>query len=315
MKYRKKPVVIDAFELGNDPMPDWFMDAVTRNDVILHMDDAVSPGAEIVTLEGVHWAQAQTYERQGDRIIRGVKGELYPCKSDIFAATYEAVEVETRHDWKFTATGLHPNTVRDFEADIRGYTEAEAEEAVRQLLRERRCLIGGVPWLSCRARSATFAVRAWQSGVVASCESTATTGTRCSALPAVARTRFRSARVPASKLESASRRRPPMPEQAKIEGCPFCGGECWVDMFPADSWFAACRNTESCSYLGTERATEAEAVAAHNRVAVAVRLFPRACELLRHAWFPEDDIECPMHDERDTLLAESEPAAGGGDGE
>lgn len=31
MKYRKKPVVIDAFELGNDPMPDWFMDSNTAH--------------------------------------------------------------------------------------------------------------------------------------------------------------------------------------------------------------------------------------------------------------------------------------------
>lgn len=36
MKFRKKPVVIEAFQLGIDNMPDWFMDAVASNDVILH---------------------------------------------------------------------------------------------------------------------------------------------------------------------------------------------------------------------------------------------------------------------------------------
>lgn len=40
----------------------------------------------IVTLEGIHRCDF------GDWIIRGVKGELYPCKPDIFAATYEAVD-------------------------------------------------------------------------------------------------------------------------------------------------------------------------------------------------------------------------------
>lgn len=39
----------------------------------------------IVTLEGVMWAN------QGDYIIKGVNGEFYPCKPDIFEATYEAV--------------------------------------------------------------------------------------------------------------------------------------------------------------------------------------------------------------------------------
>lgn len=93
MRFRKKPVVIEAFELGEDPMPDWFMDAVTRNDAILHSRDGELLGAEIVTLEGVHTARAQTRDGHGDFIIRGVQGELYPCKPDIFAATYEPVEI------------------------------------------------------------------------------------------------------------------------------------------------------------------------------------------------------------------------------
>ena len=77
MKYRKKPVVIDAvqwFQLGDHP--------------------AVEPahprtGADlpfIQTLEG------KLYVTPGDWIITGVKGECYPCKPDIFEATYERVE-------------------------------------------------------------------------------------------------------------------------------------------------------------------------------------------------------------------------------
>jgi hypothetical protein len=93
MKFRKKPVVIEAFQFqrrnnGPVPQPDWFESAVTNNDVILRntgkFNDPTRPAyCEIVTLEGVMTAN------EGDWIIRGLKGELYPCKPDIFAATYE----------------------------------------------------------------------------------------------------------------------------------------------------------------------------------------------------------------------------------
>lgn len=90
-KYRKKPVVIEAFKLGVDYIPGWFMDAVTENEVILHgtssgFDHVADTNADIHTLEGWHHAN------YGDYIIRGVKGELYPCKADIFNMTYEVVD-------------------------------------------------------------------------------------------------------------------------------------------------------------------------------------------------------------------------------
>ena len=84
--YRKKPVVIDAFKLGVDNIPDWFMDAVTANNVFLRSNHKGETSADIATLEGWHHAN------YGDYIIRGVKGELYPCKPDIFDMTYEAVD-------------------------------------------------------------------------------------------------------------------------------------------------------------------------------------------------------------------------------
>ena len=86
MKYRKKPVVIEAFQLGVDYIPDWFMDAVTKNAIILRGDYKVETSCDIETLEGWHHAN------YGDYIIRGVKGEIYPCKPDIFKMTYEVVE-------------------------------------------------------------------------------------------------------------------------------------------------------------------------------------------------------------------------------
>jgi hypothetical protein len=75
MKYRKKPVVIEAtqwFKHGDHPMV-----------------ETISPDSLngwIQTLEGGHIVSP------GDYIIKGIKGEHYPCKPDIFEATYEKVE-------------------------------------------------------------------------------------------------------------------------------------------------------------------------------------------------------------------------------
>lgn len=93
MKYRKKPVVIEAFKLGEDVCAQWFRDEVVLGRIKLFARDGrpYAGGnefsiwaAQIETLEGVMTGVA------GDWIIRGVKGELYPCKPDIFAASYEA---------------------------------------------------------------------------------------------------------------------------------------------------------------------------------------------------------------------------------
>ena len=94
MKYRKKPVVIEAFCLGGGAMPDWFLDARSAGTVRTYSEGTGNPFddplayAEIDTLEGAHRAN------RGDWIICGIKGELYPCKPDIFTATYEVAEGE-----------------------------------------------------------------------------------------------------------------------------------------------------------------------------------------------------------------------------
>lgn len=94
-KYRKKPVVIEAFRFGIDHRPDWFCDLVSSNDIITRYvsdDESDNPFdfrktyCEIKTLEGTMKGD------YGDFIIRGVKGEVYPCKPDIFEATYELAE-------------------------------------------------------------------------------------------------------------------------------------------------------------------------------------------------------------------------------
>ena len=80
-KYRKKPVVIEAVR---------FVGADTIDEVLRFCPNAVwHMGAErltIRTLEGTMTAF------EGDWIIRGIKGEFYPCKPDIFNATYDCVE-------------------------------------------------------------------------------------------------------------------------------------------------------------------------------------------------------------------------------
>lgn len=96
MKYRKKPVVIEAFQMtperrqDNSEWPNWLHEAWNGE---LDKPGTVFPSAypnsdgtdelAIVTLEGIHKVSF------GDWIIQGVQGELYPCKPDIFEKTYE----------------------------------------------------------------------------------------------------------------------------------------------------------------------------------------------------------------------------------
>lgn len=86
--YRKKPVVIEAFRWTGGPDqtedPEWIVAAIRSGAVRFENAGTPEVAMMIDTLEGTHKAN------QGDWIIRGVKGELYPCKPDIFEATYEA---------------------------------------------------------------------------------------------------------------------------------------------------------------------------------------------------------------------------------
>ena len=80
-KFRKKPVVIEAWQL---PMRDAETIQFDEDpNIIFKREGGMIVEAIVSTLEGVMTASV------GDWIIRGVKGELYPCKPDIFAATYD----------------------------------------------------------------------------------------------------------------------------------------------------------------------------------------------------------------------------------
>lgn len=87
MKYVKKPIPVEAVQipLVHREMPDWFADAVQKGIIY---GNGRRKGLCIKTLEG------NMYAPWGYYIIRGVKGELYPCRADIFEETYEEYKGE-----------------------------------------------------------------------------------------------------------------------------------------------------------------------------------------------------------------------------
>lgn len=103
MKYRKKPVVIEALQfIGSDvecvSIYQWIeaqsLGSFEPMAVIEGRSPCPASGVSIdprdgrmmiATLEGAHWVNI------GDWVIKGVAGEFYPCKAEIFSATYEPV--------------------------------------------------------------------------------------------------------------------------------------------------------------------------------------------------------------------------------
>lgn len=82
MKYRKKPVVVDAVQWHGqctDSLPAW----CDRRVALVHTDNGWR--LQVRTLEG------ELFASPGDWLICGIQAEVYPCKPDVFAATYEAV--------------------------------------------------------------------------------------------------------------------------------------------------------------------------------------------------------------------------------
>ena len=94
MKFRKKPVVIEAVQwTGNNHREMWDFLTGKKEDYMTDYDDnfyidhsKIEGGLVIRTLEGEHVASIE------DWIIKGVNGEFYPCKPDIFEKTYEKAE-------------------------------------------------------------------------------------------------------------------------------------------------------------------------------------------------------------------------------
>lgn len=87
MKFRKKPIVIDAVRYSNE----------------MRVNDTLPEGVYIVPTEDgdqpvIHTLEGDMIVREGDWVIRGVKGEFYPCKDDIFQMTYEPAEEKKQCD-------------------------------------------------------------------------------------------------------------------------------------------------------------------------------------------------------------------------
>lgn len=95
-KFRKRPVEIDAVQWTGENVAD--------------VATLFGDGRVLVTATHPHRVVIQTLEGEmlaspGDYIIRGIAGELYPCKPEIFAATYEAVRDQPRGDAMPLPTG------------------------------------------------------------------------------------------------------------------------------------------------------------------------------------------------------------------
>lgn len=98
-KYKTKPVVKEAFQMtearrwDNSEWPNWLNQAWQQGPgegtMWIDPDDPKKERLALGTLEGVHLVT------WGDYIIQGLKGELYPCKPDIFERTYEPVVEES----------------------------------------------------------------------------------------------------------------------------------------------------------------------------------------------------------------------------
>lgn len=90
MKYRKKSLEVEAIRWIGDPDNNENLSAVSAlGNAITRVREVYKDGRlDIQTLEGVITASP------GDYIIKGVKGEIYPCKPDIFAASYSPVPAD-----------------------------------------------------------------------------------------------------------------------------------------------------------------------------------------------------------------------------
>lgn len=126
-KFRKKPVVIEAVQF--DPAtnnfaataPAEFRKAVCDHDC---PDGVPMGGLHIHTLEGPHRVAP------GDWIIKGLKGEFYPCKPDVFTATYESVGDSVADD-----AGWMPSVKQLIEAmRSEGFSGREAADAAEHVL-------------------------------------------------------------------------------------------------------------------------------------------------------------------------------------
>lgn len=93
MKYVNKPMVVEAFQFGVEEEPDWFV-RHDKEGCVKRMYQSGNPISDnyyrykvIIYNKCREDFQTVSY---GDMVIKGIQGEIYPCKKDIFDASYEA---------------------------------------------------------------------------------------------------------------------------------------------------------------------------------------------------------------------------------
>lgn len=86
MKYKKRPVIVNAFQVGYEPFPEWAEEALMDGTLRINNDDIENPYLIVKSLEGDMKAEFGCF------IIKGIEGEVYPCRGDIFWKTYERIE-------------------------------------------------------------------------------------------------------------------------------------------------------------------------------------------------------------------------------
>ncbi len=137
-RFIKRPATIEAMQLTDDPVEwnavyKWIEDNTLGSFEPLPVIQGLKPYPEsgvsidplngrliISTLEGLHWAD------EGDWIIRGIQGEFYPCKPDIFESTYQPADEITsdRPDDRLQQVNMTKEDIiefwyRHYEAGIR----------------------------------------------------------------------------------------------------------------------------------------------------------------------------------------------------
>ncbi len=139
-KFRKKPVVIEAVQVraadfngetfDRSPFsddPEWLIDALKKQMITIHHSDRDYALWRINTLEDGPNGEAKHIAEPGDWIIKGVHGELYPCKPDIFEKTYDPMPDESSQ----SARGDMLQRYKDAVKAINRSTDADIERALR----------------------------------------------------------------------------------------------------------------------------------------------------------------------------------------
>lgn len=103
-KYKRKPDTVDAFKWTGGPDqtedPEWIVEKMKSGEVRIYTETeeehTYDDNKPIVAVAAI-WMEIETLEGtmradQGDYIVKGIKGEIYPCKPDIFEANHEIIE-------------------------------------------------------------------------------------------------------------------------------------------------------------------------------------------------------------------------------